>query len=82
MQNKHKATLNTSKNATCRVQGHDFRKTASDTYRLCCRSQCGAAERFVNGEWIDVEPVAQKAMQVPQVLPALMVFDWAKEVQA
>ena len=82
MQNKHKVTLNNSKNATCRVEGHDFRKTTSSTYRLCSRSRCGAAERFVNGEWIDVEPVAQKVKQEEHVLPSLPIFDWVKEVQA
>jgi hypothetical protein len=50
---KVKKALNDSKNAMCREVGHDYQSTTSDTYRVCSRSHCGAAQRLANGQWID-----------------------------
>jgi hypothetical protein len=82
MQNKHNVALNHSKNSLCRVSGHDFQRTTSDTYRVCSRSHCGAAQRLSNEQWIDVEQVARKTEKEPQALPVVTMFDWIKEVQA
>jgi hypothetical protein len=79
MQNKAKVALNTSKNSLCRVAGHDFQRTTSDKYRVCCRSHCGAAQRLANGQWIDVEQVTRKENKPAVAVQSIPMFG---EVQA
>src|SRR5581483_5348507 len=38
----------------CQSGGHDWKTTLSSTYRTCRRAECRAAERLVNGSWVDV----------------------------
>ena len=43
-------------NSLCESLGHDWRRTTADTYQVCQRAQCHAAQRLVCGEWREVTP--------------------------
>lgn len=65
------------KNSLCRDTGkHDFRSTTSTFFRKCQRAHCQAAQRLVNGSWVDVVTRSPRAMQQestvhPLALPGL-----------
>ncbi len=40
-------------NRLCCDIGHDWQATASDQYRVCTRQHCHAAERHVQGQWVN-----------------------------
>jgi hypothetical protein len=70
MSKKNKpSTDETYTNSTCRDLGHKWMSTTSDTYRKCCRNTCKAAQRLVNGQWVNV--VQEKPWQDPRA-------EWAK----
>jgi hypothetical protein len=50
-----------SKNSFCTKYSHSWILTTASDFRRCDRSECGAVERFVNGEWVSV---AQKVTGV------------------
>ena len=39
----------------CEKYGHYYRSTTSDFYKVCVNAGCKHAQRFVNGQWTDVE---------------------------
>ncbi len=41
-------------NRLCRDVGHSWQNTTSDTFRKCNRQDCKAAQRFHNGQWVDI----------------------------
>jgi hypothetical protein len=47
------SSSSTIRNSTCKSVGHDWKSGLDPHYRTCGRSQCRAAERLVNGAWID-----------------------------
>jgi hypothetical protein len=47
------APSTTMRNSTCRTFGHDWKLSLGQTYRTCQREKCKAAERLVNGTWIE-----------------------------
>ncbi len=42
------------KNSTCRYLGHEWKRSAASTYRICQRDKCRAGQRLQNGEWVSV----------------------------
>jgi hypothetical protein len=50
---KRPASTSPLRNSLCRSVGHDWKTGFVESYRTCTREQCKAAERLVNGEWID-----------------------------
>ena len=59
----------------CQSSGHDWKTTVSSTYRTCRRADCRAAERLVNGSWIDAAPRQPTRAQhgpVPASSPSLL----------
>ncbi len=50
---KQQPVIPTFQNSTCRNVGHEWKPSLSQTYRTCTRAHCKAAERLVNGEWVD-----------------------------
>jgi hypothetical protein len=41
-------------NSLCRDLGHEWKKAAVSTYRICQRDKCRAAERWQDGQWRNV----------------------------
>jgi hypothetical protein len=50
---KQQPVIPTFQNSTCKHVGHEWKPSLSQTYRTCTRAHCKAAERLVNGTWID-----------------------------
>ncbi len=40
-------------NSLCKTQGHQWRTSASNQFRICGRDHCRAMERFDGTEWVD-----------------------------
>ncbi len=43
------------RHSLCRALGHDWSLTTADTYRRCQRWQCGALQRYEQGQWVTLE---------------------------
>jgi hypothetical protein len=64
---KRQATSSPLRNSLCRSVGHDWKVGGLDQhYRTCTREQCRAAERLVNGEWIDATRSQPSSSHKPQ----------------
>lgn len=49
----HQTIISPLQNSTCRHVGHEWKTGLVQTYRVCTRQHCRAAQRFVHGEWIE-----------------------------
>jgi hypothetical protein len=50
---KQQPVTSTFHNSTCKNVGHEWKPSLSQTYRTCTRAHCKAAERLINGAWIN-----------------------------
>ncbi|MGH2508487.1 MAG: hypothetical protein ACRDHZ_13970 [Ktedonobacteraceae bacterium] len=46
--------MHTPKKSLCDVAGHNWHTTTANNYRTCQYSGCRAAQRSINGQWVDV----------------------------
>lgn len=42
------------KKSFCEVAGHNWHTTTASNYRTCQHPGCRAAQRYKNGQWVDV----------------------------
>lgn len=64
-------------NSLCKTQGHQWRTSASNQFRICGRDSCRAMERFDGTEWVDAtrtypakNPLAKEMQQARQAAKA------------
>ncbi|HEU5227223.1 MAG TPA: hypothetical protein VFU49_05370 [Ktedonobacteraceae bacterium] len=57
-------------NSTCRLVGHDWQSTTSESVRRCIRTGCQAVQRR-KGEWWAYVSVKQKPPQATSHRPAV-----------
>jgi hypothetical protein len=60
-------------NNLCKTQGHEWRTSASNQFRICGRDHCRAMERFDGEQWVDAtrtypakNPLAKEMQQAKE----------------